>query len=114
MPLNPTADFTRCSGPIARREFLRLGVARVRTLALTGFCHQQGNQQVMTGHPEVVLKLRPDHPDIMSVAHYVRYDPLRSMPSYVALNPIPYVGAAYLGPGHEAFKVMADPNKPSF
>ena len=29
----------------------------VRSLAHTGFCHQQGNQQMFTGHPELVLKL---------------------------------------------------------
>src|SRR5262245_40158170 len=27
----------------------------VRSLAHTGFCHQQGNQQMFTGHPELVL-----------------------------------------------------------
>src|SRR5215467_9594567 len=39
----------------------------LRSLAHTGFCHQQGNQQMFTGHPEQVLKLKPDHPDLLCV-----------------------------------------------
>src|SRR4051794_40714460 len=31
----------------------------LRSLVHTGFCHQQGNQQMFTGHPELVLKLEP-------------------------------------------------------
>ena len=46
----------------------------VRSLAHTGFCHQQGNQQMFTGHPEQVLKLKPDHPDLMCVANWLRSD----------------------------------------
>src|SRR5262249_26409240 len=80
----------------------------------TGFCHQQGNQQMFTGHPEVVLKLRPDHPDLMTITHSLRAGPSRTLPVYVGLNPIPYLGAAYLGPAHEAFAVYGDPNVPNF
>ena len=86
----------------------------LRSLVHSGFCHQQGNQQLMTGHPVQELKLRPDHPDIMSITHRLRSDPSRVMPSYVALQGIPYVGAAYLGPAHEAFEVGGDPNLPGF
>jgi hypothetical protein len=86
----------------------------VRSLVHTGFCHQQGNQQVLTGHPVTELKLKPDHPDILSIAHSLREGRSRVLPPYVALNPIPYVGAAYLGQAHEAFDVSGDPNLPGF
>jgi uncharacterized protein (DUF1501 family) len=86
----------------------------LRSLVHTGFCHQQGNQQVLTGHPVLELKLKPDHPDICSVTHLVRAGLPRVMPAYLALNPIPYVGAAYLGRAHEAFDVPGDPNLPGF
>src|SRR2546429_213502 len=33
----------------------------LRSLVHSGFCHQQGNQQVLTGHPVIDLKLKPDH-----------------------------------------------------
>ncbi len=88
--------------------------AILRSLVHTGFCHQQGNQQLMTGHPVLEMKNRSDHPDLMSIAHHVRGDADRVLPSYVALNPIPYVGSAYLGPAHDGFDVSADPNLPGF
>lgn len=89
-------------------------VAILRSLAHTGFCHQQGNQQMFTGHPEQVLKLKPDHPDLMCIAHKLRSNQSRRVPTYVGVNPIPYLGAAYLGPAYEPFSVYGDPNSPSF
>ncbi len=86
----------------------------LRSLVHTGICHQQGNQQVMTGHPVVQMKNKPDHPDLPSVAHYLRSGTANDLPSYVALNAIPYVGAAYLGASHEAFDVWGDPNAATF
>src|SRR4051794_39517368 len=32
----------------------------LRSLTHTGFCHQQGKQQMFTGYPEQVLKLEPE------------------------------------------------------
>jgi uncharacterized protein (DUF1501 family) len=88
--------------------------AFLRSLAHSGFCHQQGNQQMFTGHPELVLKLKPDHPDLMCIAHQVRQHPGRRVPAYVGVNPIPYLGSAYLGPAYEPFSVYGDPNDPHF
>jgi hypothetical protein len=86
----------------------------LRSLVHTGFCHQQGNQQVLTGHPVTELKLKPDHPDLLSITHRLRGEAGRVLPAYVALQQIPYVGAAYLGPAHEGFDVAGDPNLPGF
>ena len=88
--------------------------AILRSLSHTGFCHQQGNQQMFTGHPEQVLKLEPEHPDLMCVAHRERSHPDRRVPTYVGVNPIPYLGSAYLGPAYEPFTVYGDPNAPNF
>ncbi|MDR3618956.1 MAG: DUF1501 domain-containing protein [Paludisphaera borealis] len=88
--------------------------AILRSLSHSGFCHQQGNQQMFTGHPEQTLKLKPDHPDLMCIAHRARSDPSRRVPSYVGVNPIPYLGSAYLGPAFEPFSVYGDPNAPGF
>src|SRR5262249_31209511 len=74
----------------------------------------QGNQQVLTGHPVSELKLKPDHPDLMSIAHWQRADPSRALPAYVALQQIPYIGPAYLGSAHQAFDVTGDPGLPGF
>jgi uncharacterized protein (DUF1501 family) len=86
----------------------------LRSLVHTGFCHQQGNQQMFTGHPEQALKLKPDHPDLMCIANRARSGPSRRVPAYVGVNPIPYLGSAYLGPECEPFSVYGDPNSPSF
>lgn len=86
----------------------------LRSLVHTGVCHQQGNQQLLTGHPVTQMKNEPDHPDFLSIIHYLRSDIARVLPAYVALNPIPYVGPAYLGAGHAAFHVLGDPNRPGF
>ncbi len=88
----------------------------LRSLAHTGICHQQGNQQMFTGHPEQVLKLQPEHPDLFCIANRERtaLDPDRVLPTYVGVNPIPYLGASYLGPGWEPFVVAGDPNLPQF
>jgi hypothetical protein len=88
--------------------------AMLRSLAHTGFCHQQGNQQMFTGHPEQLLKLKPDNPDLMCIANVVRSAPDRRVPAYVGVNPIPYLGSAYLGPAYEPFSVYGDPNSPTF
>lgn len=86
----------------------------LRSLAHSGFCHQQGNQQMFTGHPVQTLNLVPDNPDLMSIASRERRDPSRRVPTYVGVNPIPYLGSAYLGPAFEPFRVYGDPNDPNF
>ena len=86
----------------------------VRSLVHSGFCHQQGNQQMFTGHPEQILKLKPEPPDLLCVANRIRSTPGRNLPAYVGLNPIPYLGSSYLGTANEPFAVYGDPNQPSF
>lgn len=88
----------------------------VRSLVHTGFCHQQGNQQLFTGDPVLSLKLEPDHPDLFAVLSQRHPHALgrRILPFHVGLNPIPYVGPAYLGPGFGPFSVYGDPNTPTF
>lgn len=86
----------------------------LRSLVHTGFCHQQGNQQMFTGHPVQELKLKPDHPDLFTIAHRCRADRSRTLPVYVGVSPIPYLGSAYLGPTYEPFVVAGDPNAPGF
>ena len=86
----------------------------LRSLTHTGFCHQQGAQQLLTGHPVRELRNKPDHPDLFSIAHKLRHDSRRALPNYVGLNPVPYTGAAYLGPAYEPFAVTGNPDDPKF
>jgi len=86
----------------------------LRSMVHTGFCHQQGTQQLLTGHGVRILKQKPDNPDLFSIAHHMRFDPKRSIPNYVGVNPVAYAGSAYLGKLYEPFAVTGDPNQPNF
>ncbi len=86
----------------------------LRSLVHTGFCHDDGPQQIFTGHPLQGRRLRPDHPDLLTITNYLRSDPERTIPNYVGVNPIPYLGSAYLGPAFEPFYIGGDPNDPKF
>jgi uncharacterized protein (DUF1501 family) len=86
----------------------------LRSLVHTGFCHDDGPQQIFTGHPFQGRRLKPDNPDLMSIVNFLRANPDRDLPNYVGVNPIPYLGSAYLGPANEPFTVYGDPNAPEF
>ena len=86
----------------------------LRSMVHTGFCHQQGTQQLFTGHPVRVLKQKPDHPDLLSITHRLRSGGRRNIPNYVGIPPTSYFGSAYLGPAYEPFSVSVDPNVPNF
>jgi hypothetical protein len=88
--------------------------AILRSMAHTGFCHQQGTQQLLTGHPVLDLKQKPDHPDFLAIANKLRFDSSRTIPNYVGVPPAAYLGSAYLGPAYEPFEVTGDPNDPNF
>jgi len=86
----------------------------LRSVVHTGFCHQQGQQQLFTGHPVRQLKQSPDNPGIFEIVNRLTQDPSRLLPNYVGVPGLPYMGAAYLGPQYEAFNVNADPNQANF
>jgi uncharacterized protein (DUF1501 family) len=86
----------------------------VRSLVHTGFCHGIGQQQMFTGHEVREFKPQSEHPEFLSITNRLRGDAGRRLPNYVGAPPIPYLGAAYLGPSAEAFAVHGDPNLPEF
>jgi uncharacterized protein (DUF1501 family) len=86
----------------------------LRSLSHTGFCHDDGPQQLFTGHPVQGRRLEPVDPDMMSIVNYLRSTPDRKLPLYVGASPIPYLGSAYLGPAFGVFAVNGDPNDAAF
>lgn len=94
--------------------------ALLRSVAHTGGGHPAGSLQVLGGDPDPQDKVKPVYPDWMSVASYLRRDPRRGIPSYVAVNPVDrydsftIAGPTYLGPAYEPFSVLGDPSQPSF
>lgn len=86
----------------------------LRSLVHGGVCHDSGPQQIFTGRPVPLARLRADVPDLFSITHYLHANAADPLPSYVGANPIPYLGAAFLGSAHEPFAVTGDPNSPQF
>ncbi len=94
--------------------------ALLRSMAHTGGGHPAGSLQVLAGDPDPQDKLKPELPDWMSIASHLRRDSRRSIPNYVAVNPIDnydnftIAGSTYLGPSVEPFKIYGDPSSPTF
>jgi hypothetical protein len=94
--------------------------ALLRSMAHTGGGHPAGSLQVLAGDTDPQDKLEPVLPDWMTVANYVRRDPKRRIPNYVAVNPVDrydsftIAGPTYLGASYEAFRVTGDPSQPHF
>lgn len=88
--------------------------ALLRSVSHRGFCHQQGLQTMWTGHEELVLKQKPDHPDAFCILSRTRGRAGDTLPVHVGIPPLPYAGPAYLGPSYEPFVVGGDPNAPNF
>ncbi len=94
--------------------------ALLRSVAHTGGGHPSGSLQILAGDPDPQDKIKPVFPDWMSVVSYLRRDPNRALPNYVAVNPVDnydsftIAGPTYVGPAYEPFKVTGDPNSPSF
>jgi hypothetical protein len=86
----------------------------LRSLAHTGPCHDSGPQQLFTGFPITVNRAKPEYPDLFAIVDLLRTGPARTIPNNVGVPPIPYLGAAYLGPTHEPFAVHGDPNDLQF
>ncbi len=92
----------------------------LRSMAHTGGGHPAGSLQLLSGDPDPQDKLQPIYPDVMSVAHRLRYDPRRTIPNYIGVNPIirydnfTIAGPAYLGDAYSPFAVTGDPSAPNF
>jgi len=50
----------------------------LRSLVHTGPCHDSGPQQIFTGFPSMVNRLKPDHPDLFAIVDMLRSDSTRS------------------------------------
>jgi hypothetical protein len=113
-PIGTTVPGIRVSELLPGHARVARRFALLRSLTHTGPCHDSGPQQLFTSFPTTVNRLKPDHPDLFAVVDRLRADPGRPLPNNVGVPPIPYLGAAYLGPAHEPFAVHADPNDPAF
>ncbi|MBX9791213.1 MAG: DUF1501 domain-containing protein [Pirellulales bacterium] len=86
----------------------------VRSLVHSGFCHGIGQQQMFTGQEVREFKPRSEYPEFLSITNCLRQQQERLLPNYIGVQPIPYLGAAYLGAAYEPFAVSGDPNAAEF
>lgn len=92
----------------------------LRSVAHTGGGHPAGSLQVLSGDTDPADKQKPEHPDFMTVAHYLRSDARRAIPNYVGVNAVrsydgfQIAGPGWLGASYEPFMVTGDPNNPRF
>ena len=86
----------------------------VRSMVHSGFCHGIGQQQMFTGQEVRQFQPKSSYPEFLSITNYLRGQEVRRLPNYVGVQPIPYLGAAYLGAAYEPFAVNGDPNSPDF
>ncbi len=86
----------------------------LRSMVHTGFCHGIGQQQMFTGQEVRQFTPKSQFPEFLSITNDLRGFEQRSLPNYVGVHPIPYLGAAYLGSAYDAFAVYGDPNSPQF
>ncbi len=86
----------------------------LRSVVHTGFCHQQGTHQLLTGFPERVLRRKPLYPDLFSITNRIRYRSDRQLPNYVGVGPVNFLGPSYLGNAYDVFAVTNDPNLDNF
>src|SRR5438552_2505761 len=113
-PIETTVPGLRVSELLPGHARVARRFTLLRSPAHTAPCHDSGPQQLFTSFPTTVNRLKPDHPDLFAVVDRLRADPARALPNNVGVPPIPYLGAAYLGPAHEPFAVHGDPNDPRF
>jgi uncharacterized protein (DUF1501 family) len=122
-PFNPIQTRTtglRVTDLLPRHAGISDRFTILRSMAHTGGGHPAGSLQLLSGDPDPQDKLTPALPDLMSVAHRLRYDPQRSLPNYVGVNPIvrydnfAIAGPAYLGDTYAPFAVTGDPAAPDF
>ena len=92
----------------------------LRSMAHTAGGHPAGSLQLLTGDPSPQDKPKPEFPDFLTVANYLRFDPARKIPNFVGVNGIStydgfvIAGSAYLGARYEPFRVTGDPSRPEF
>ena len=85
--------------------------ARSRT---RGSATSRATSRCSRGTPSRCSSSSPTTPTCCASRTGERADPGRRVPTYVGVNPIPYLGSAYLGPAYEPFAVHGDPNAPGF
>jgi len=91
----------------------------LRSLCHEASCHANGPQRLFSGHFTPRQEFRPEHPDCLAIANYLRWRSGRAIPNYIGMTtyglepgPVSAIGPAYLGEKYAPFAILGDPNRP--
>lgn len=91
----------------------------LRSLCHEASCHANGPQRLFSGHFTPRQEFRPEHPDCLSIANYLRWRPRRAIPNYIGMTtyglepgPVSAIGPAYLGGKYAPFAILGHPTRP--
>ena len=91
----------------------------LRSLCHEASCHANGPKRLFSGYPTENQEFRPQHPDCLAIANWLRWQSGRSIPNYIGMTtyglepgPVSAIGPAYLGGKYAPFAIFGDPNKP--
>ncbi|MBM3969186.1 MAG: DUF1501 domain-containing protein [Planctomycetes bacterium] len=90
----------------------------LRSLSHEASCHANGPKRLFSGHFTLNQDFKPEHPDCLAIANYLRWQRGRSIPNYVGMTtyglepgPVSAIGPAYLGEKYSPLAIFGDPNK---
>jgi hypothetical protein len=91
----------------------------LRSLCHEASCHANGPKRLFSGHRTENQEFRPQDPDCLSIANYLRWQPGRFIPNYIGMTtyglepgPVSAIGPAYLGGKYAPFAILGDPRTP--
>ena len=91
----------------------------LRSLSHEASCHANGPKRLFSGHFTLNQEFKPEHPDCLAIANYLRWRPGQAIPNYIGMTtyglepgPVSAIGPAYLGGKYAPFAIFRDPNKP--
>lgn len=91
----------------------------LRSLNHEASCHANGPKRLFSGHFTTNQEFRPQDPDCLAIANYLRWKPGRAIPNYIGMTtyglepgPVSAIGPAYLGGKYAPFAIFGNPNKP--
>jgi uncharacterized protein (DUF1501 family) len=91
----------------------------LRSLCHEASCHANGPQRLFSGHFTPRQEFRPEHPDCLAIANYLRWQSGRAIPNYIGMTtyglepgPVSAIGPAYLGQKYAPFAIPGDPSRP--
>jgi len=117
-PIRTRATGMLISELLPRQAAIADKFSLLRSLSHQASCHANGPKRLFSGHFTANQEFRPQDPDCLSIANYLRWRPGRAIPNYIGMTtyglepgPVSAIGPAYLGSKYAPFAILGDPNQ---